>query len=177
MVDNNNGIWCGTDYGANYFNGKTWQSVTASNGLAADQILQMAKGQSGDIWFSSFGGISRFASAKNIQSAIPIDPVGSAPVTANQLTSISITPTPGNTLSPGASLQYIAMGTLFDSQSQNMTDRVKWTSSDTSVATISADGVVTGNAAGKTAITATLSGITSPPASLTVAPAATTIMP
>jgi ligand-binding sensor domain-containing protein len=176
MVDNND-IWCGTDYGANYYNGKTWQSVTSSNGLAADQIWQMAKGQSGDIWFSSFGGISRFASEKNSQSAIPIDPVGSAPVMANQLTSISITPAPGNTLSPGASLQYIAMGTLFDSQSQNITDRVKWTSSDTSVATISADGVVTGIAAGKTAITATLSGITSPPMSLTVVPAATTTPP
>jgi ligand-binding sensor domain-containing protein len=177
MVDNNNGIWCGTDYGVNYYNGKTWQSVTASNGLAADQILQMAKGQSGDIWFSSFGGISRFASAKSSQSAIRIDPVGSQPVMANQLTSIAITPAPGNTLSPGASLRCIAMGTLFDSQSQNMTDRVKWTSSDTSVATISADGVVTGIAAGKTAITATLSGITSPAMSLTVVPAATTIPP
>jgi uncharacterized protein YjdB len=137
----------------------------------------MAKGQSGDIWFSSFGGISRFTSEKSSQNDIQIDLVGAAPVTANQLTSISITTTPGNILSPGASLQYIAMGTLFDSQSQNITDRVKWTSSDTSVATISADGVVTGIAAGKTVITATLSGITSPPASLTVAPAATTIMP
>jgi len=171
IVDNNNDIWCGTDYGANYYNGKTWQSVTASNGLAADQILQIAKGQSGDIWFSSFGGISRFASEQNSRSAIRIDPVGSAPVTANQLTSISITSAPGNTLSIGASLQYIAMGTLFDGQSQNITDRVKWTSSNTSVATISADGVVTGIAAGKTVITATLSGITSPPASLTVASA------
>jgi ligand-binding sensor domain-containing protein len=176
MVDNND-IWCGTDYGANYYNGKTWQSVTASNGLAADQILQMAKGQSGDIWFSSFGGISRFASEKNSQSSIRIDPVGSQPVMANQLTSIAITPAPGNTLSPGASLQCIAMGTLFDSQSQNMTDRVKWTSSNPAVATISADGVVTGIASGKTAITATLSGITSPPVSLTVAPAATTKPP
>ena len=125
IVDNNNDIWCGTDYGVNYYNGKAWQSVTASNGLAADQILQMAKGQSGDIWFSSFGGISRFASEKSSQSAIQIDPVGSASVTANQLTSISITSTLGNTLSIGASLQYIAMGTFFDSHSQNMTDQVK----------------------------------------------------
>jgi uncharacterized protein YjdB len=58
-----------------------------------------------------------------------------------------------------------------------MTDRVKWTSSNPAVATISADGVVTGIASGKTAITATLSGITSPPVSLTVAPAATTKPP
>lgn len=176
MVDNNN-IWCGTNNGVNCYNGKTWQSVTASSGLAADQIFHMAKGQSGDIWFSSFGGISRFASVKNSQSTIRIDPVGAAPVTSNQLTSISITPTPGNTLSPGASLQYIAMGILFDSQSQNMTDRVKWTSSNTSVATISADGIVTGIAAGNTVITATLSEITSAAVRLTVLPATTTIPP
>ena len=168
IVDNNNDIWCGTDYGVNYYNGKAWQSITPSNGLAGSQILQIAKGQSDDIWFSSFSGISHYNSAKGGQSAIQIDPTGSTPITANQLTSISITSTAGNTLSIGASLHYIAMGTLFDSQSQNITDQVKWTSSDTSVATISADGVVTGIATGKTAITATLSGITSPAVILTV---------
>jgi Predicted periplasmic ligand-binding sensor domain len=168
IVDNNNEIWCGTDYGVNCYNGKAWQSITTSNVLAGSQILQIAKGQSDDIWFSSFGGISHYNSAKGSQSAIQIDPTGSTPITENQLTSISITSTPGNTLSIGASLQYIALGTLFDSQSQNITDQVKWTSSDNAVATISTDGLATGIGAGSSLITATLSGITSPAASLTV---------
>jgi ligand-binding sensor domain-containing protein len=162
IVDNNNEIWCGTDYGVNCYNGKAWQSITTSNVLAGSQILQIAKGQSDDIWFSSFGGISHYNSAKGSQSAIQIDPTGSTPITENQLTSISIT------LSTGASLHYIAMGTLFDSQSQNITDQVKWTSSDNAVATISTDGLATGIGAGSSLITATLSGITSPAASLTV---------
>jgi ligand-binding sensor domain-containing protein len=64
MIDNNNDVWCGTDYGVNYYDGKSWQSFTTSEGLAGSQILHIGNGKSGDIWFSSFGGISRYSPTK-----------------------------------------------------------------------------------------------------------------
>ena len=177
-IDHNNDVWCGTDYGVNYFNGKTWLAMTTIQGLAGNQTLQIVTGQSGDIWFSSFGGVSRYHPTVVSQSAIPIELNGPAPVNADQLTAIVVTPAPVYTLAPGVSQQYLAMGTYFDAMRQNITAKVTWTSSNTAVAAISGDGLATGMAAGTTVITATLSGITGPAVTLNViAPQSTTTSP
>ena len=89
--------------------------------------------------------------------------------------SISISPT-GATLGPGATVQLTAMGSIghgsHPAGSQNITTTATWASSTTSVATVSASGVVTGVSAGTTTITASIQGfrgvVTSNEATITV---------
>jgi hypothetical protein len=64
--------------------------------------------------------------------------------------------------------QYVAMGTHENGINGDITSKVTWNSSNTSVATISPTGLVTALANGTTTITGTLSGITSIPVDLTV---------
>jgi hypothetical protein len=71
-------------------------------------------------------------------------------------------------LSIGAKAQFIAVGTYSDTAYSAVTSQVIWASSNPAVATISAGGLLIAVADGTTDITATLSGITSPPLVLTV---------
>jgi len=71
-------------------------------------------------------------------------------------------------LSIGAKARFIAVGTYSDTAYSAVTSQVTWASSNLAVATISAGSLVTTVADGTTDITATLSGITSPPLILTV---------
>jgi hypothetical protein len=76
----------------------------------------------------------------------------------------SITVTPVNpSIALGATEQFIAMGILSDSTTQVLTALATWSSSDTSVATISnaagSNGLVTSLAAGTAIITVSLSGV------------------
>ena len=71
-------------------------------------------------------------------------------------------------LSIGDKVQFIAVGTYSDTAYSAVTSQVTWASSNSAVATISAGGLVTAVADGTANITATLSGITSPPLILTV---------
>jgi uncharacterized protein YjdB len=80
---------------------------------------------------------------------------------APTLSSIAITPQSPGSLAVGAALQFTATGTYSDGSTADLTSQVTWTSSDTSVATISEAGLATGIAAGTTEITAALSGVTS----------------
>jgi ligand-binding sensor domain-containing protein len=64
VIDNSNGVWCGSDQGVNYYNGKSWQSFTAADGLVGSWVTQIIKDQSGNIWLTAFGGISRYTFAK-----------------------------------------------------------------------------------------------------------------
>jgi len=89
--------------------------------------------------------------------------------------SIQVSPT-AVSVGTGATAQLTAMGTIghgsHPSSNENITATVNWTSSATSVATVSAAGVVTGVSAGTATITATTQGfgglITSNAASVTV---------
>jgi uncharacterized protein YjdB len=87
---------------------------------------------------------------------------------APTLTSIQITlSTPS--VPAGLSDQLTATGEYSNNGSpQNLTASVTWTSSDTSVATVSTAGVVTTFAQGTAKITGTLSGVSSSPLTLTV---------
>ena len=68
----------------------------------------------------------------------------------------------------GQPLQYTAMGTYEDATTADITSRVTWQSSDTTVATIDSTGLVTSLSEGTIEITATLGEITSAPQTLTV---------
>ena len=92
-------------------------------------------------------------------------------VTSATLVSIAITPA-APSIALGTTQQFIATGTYSDHSTQNVTSAVTWTSGTSAVATISnatgADGLANTVATGNSAITAALSGITSPSAALSV---------
>src|SRR5271155_100886 len=79
-------------------------------------------------------------------------------VTQPTLTSIQITLTTPS-VAEGQPDQLTATGKYSDGTSQNLTASVTWTSSDGSVATVSATGAVTTLAQGTAKITGTLSGV------------------
>jgi hypothetical protein len=90
---------------------------------------------------------------------------------APTLVSISITPQDGS-IEAGETQQYAAQGTYSDSPSADITDLVTWSSSDNGVATIDAFGLATGEGPGDVIITATLNGVSSNGAALSVTAAA-----
>ena len=91
-------------------------------------------------------------------------------LTVNLATLSSISVTSDNPSIPvGGTQHFIATGTYSDGTSYDITMQVTWSSSDTSVATVSSDGLATAIAAGTTTITAT-SGSISGSTTLTVTP-------
>lgn len=97
---------------------------------------------------------------------------GTVALTVTSATLSSITLTPVNAIiAPASGLQYVAQGTFSDGTVQYMSPYVTWSSSDTSVATVSVAGVATGQSAGTATITAQ-SGSVSATASLVVESAA-----
>jgi trimeric autotransporter adhesin len=96
----------------------------------------------------------------------------SKPATTATLSSITIVPASPSNLPVGYPQVFIASGTYSDGRSGvDLTSKVTWTSSDTSIATISAAGTATALAVGSTKITATLDDIKSQTVTLTVIPA------
>jgi 6-phosphogluconolactonase (cycloisomerase 2 family) len=75
------------------------------------------------------------------------------------LTSIAITPV-NPSIALGTTTQLTATGTYSDSTKKDISSQVTWASATTAVATISAAGLATPVAAGTSAITAMLSGVT-----------------
>ena len=98
----------------------------------------------------------------------------SSTTTTPTLKSIQISPNPPPDLALGQSAQYFALGVYSDGSSQDIGNQVDWVSSNTGVATINSSGLVKAVAVGTSDITATFSGASSPPASLTVVPATST---
>ena len=82
---------------------------------------------------------------------------GSSPP-AVTLSSITVGPSTAQ-VAAGLTLQFTATGTYSDGTQKDISSTVTWTSSDTTKATISASGLVTGVAAGSSTITATTSGV------------------
>jgi hypothetical protein len=87
---------------------------------------------------------------------------------ASGLSSIAVTPAFPADLGVGASLQLAALGTYADGTTADITAKVTWTSSNTAVAAVFANGAATGEGSGTANITAALSGVTSPGLKLTV---------
>ncbi len=74
--------------------------------------------------------------------------------TTPTLSSISVT-APTNTVTAGSSLQLTAEGTYSDDSTASLTTQVTWKSSDSTIASVNASGVLTGLQAGFVTITAT----------------------
>ena len=92
-------------------------------------------------------------------SAVLDGVTGSTNLSVQPATLLSITVTPANmTIDPSSTLQFTATGHYSDGTNRNITANVTWSSSNTAVATISAQGLATGAAAGNgtTVITAML---------------------
>ena len=87
-------------------------------------------------------------------------------VGAATVSSLSITPT-NPSIRVGATQAFGATGTLSDGTTQDVTSTATWSSSDTTVATITSGGVATGIAAGTATISA-ISGSSSASTTLTV---------
>jgi uncharacterized lipoprotein NlpE involved in copper resistance len=108
-----------------------------------------------------------------ITATIDSIPSSSATLTVTQavLESIEVTPSNQN-IALGQTQQFIATGTFSDGTTLDLTSSVTWDSSDTGIATINnttgTRGLATSHSEGTATITATVSGITSKPASLTV---------
>ncbi len=129
-------------------------------------------------WSSSQQAVATISNAGGSQGLATAVNVGSTQITATQngisgqttftvtaatLVSIEITPVNAS-ISAGATQQFAATGTFSDSTTQDLTQDVTWSSSDSSIATASnapgSKGVVTGVAPGSATISATFSGKT-----------------
>ena len=77
------------------------------------------------------------------------------------LTSIQVTPA-NSTIDIGQAQQFTAVGTFSDGSSKDVTNLVTWSSSNTSVATISASGLALGQAKGSSMISALFNTVDGP---------------
>jgi uncharacterized protein YjdB len=85
---------------------------------------------------------------------------GASSVTVNAaLNTITISPSPSANVPTGQTLQFSASGTYSDASTAVISSLVAWSSSDSTIATVDANGLVTGVAPGSVQITASLSGV------------------
>jgi trimeric autotransporter adhesin len=136
-------------------------------------------------WSSSNTGVASISNASGSnglassvsQGAVTITATlgaisGSTSLTVTPAALVSIAVTPANpTIVDRTTEQFTATGTYTDNSIQNLTASVTWTSSATTVASISnasgSNGLATAVGVGSTSITAALGGVTSPSATLT----------
>ena len=89
----------------------------------------------------------------NVSAAVPLTVTSARPVAINV--------SPANTfVPPGASISYQATGLFSDNSSQNITDKVVWSTSNPAVATITYTGQATAQGQGNANITAKLGSTT-----------------
>ncbi|GFO55718.1 hypothetical protein GMSM_27250 [Geomonas sp. Red276] len=132
-------------------------SVTWSSSSTAVAAVSNSAGSIGKATAVAVGSTTITASSGPISDSTTLT------VTAATLTGLTVTPA-APTLAMGLSHQFIATGTFSDNSTQDLTGRVLWTSSASSVATMSnqsgSQGVATAVAPGATTITASSGGIT-----------------
>ena len=123
---------------------------------------------SGVLTGAGVGGTTVTASLNGISSN-----TASVTVTDAVLTAIQITPATVS-LAKGYSQPLTAMATYSDQTSADISTLVAWTSANTAIATVTPGGVLTGSGVGSTTVSASLNGINSNTAAVTVTDAVLT---
>jgi uncharacterized protein YjdB len=127
-------------------------SVTWSSSATSVATISNTAGSNGLATGVSAGTTSITATMGSVSGTTSLS------VTNATLVSLAVTP-PDAQIAQGTTQQYTATGTFSDASTQNLTTSVTWSSSNTTVATISntagTQGLATGNTAGTTTITAT----------------------
>ena len=129
------------------------QDVTNSATWASSDISVATLSSSGVASAIGHGSSTITATSGAISGSTPLLVEGS-------LSSIQITPASG-AATAGTTQQFTATGTFTDGSSENISSSVRWSSSNTNVATISAAGLANALAAGNVTITATSGAIAS----------------
>lgn len=124
-------------------------------------------------WSSSNSSTARISNIPGSQGFVTTVAAGTVTITAtygsaNASTSLTVTPPAATSLAiipdnlllpPGGTLQAQATAKFTDGTTSDVTSSVAWNSSNTSVATISSQGLVTGVQTGTTTVTATLGSL------------------
>jgi uncharacterized protein YjdB len=150
------------------FSDGTTQDLTATATWASNNTAVAANPPNGLATGANVGAVTITARLASVTS-----PGVMFTVTDATLTGIAISPT-SPSIAIGTSQQFTAIGTYSDASTANITSSVPWQSSDRTKATISAGGQASGVGIGNTTITASLNGVTSNTASLTVTAATLT---
>ena len=79
-----------------------------------------------------------------------------SPTTPTNVSTVTVT---GTAPSVGSTAQFVATATSPSGTTEDVTASATWASSNTSIATVSSGGMVTGVASGSVVITATFSGV------------------
>ena len=163
-------IAANTTYVASYYTDVSHFSLDlnafAAAGVDNPPLHALGTGVSGGDGVYLYGDTSSFPTNTYSGSNYWVDVVFSttAPV---PLVSIAVTPA-SPTVNAGADQQFTATATYQDSSTQDISAQVTWNSSNPTTAIISGTGLATGQSAGSSNITATLDGVTSNAALLTV---------
>jgi trimeric autotransporter adhesin len=145
-----------------YSDGST-QDITASVAWSTSNGQSLTVSAAGLVTPLSIGSATVTASMNGQSGGVSVS------ITSAILNSINIT-TSGGSLALGLSQQFSATGTYSDGSTQDITAVVHWSSSNTSIATISAAGLVLAVGGGTASINATLGSVTQS-SSLTVSAA------
>ena len=154
-------------------------SVAGGNTVATGMTLQLSAnggysdGTSSNItsqvtWKTSDASIASI-SASGLLTALKAGSVsvtatmgtvtGNASVTVGQAVLTSVSVTGPSSLGLGATQQFTAQGTYSDKTTQTLSSQVSWHTSDSTVATITAAGLLTAQKIGSVTVTATVGGL------------------
>ncbi len=148
-------VWQTSDHSTTSVAGSavSWDSGVKNTGFVFDQTFN----QTGT--FNYYCKIHGFDNGNGTAGGMSgtIDVL--APATLSSLMVMPANPS----IAPNASEQFMAMGTLSDNTTEDLTSQVTWSSSNTSVATVSnasgSQGLATGVGQGTSTITASLNGL------------------
>jgi alpha-tubulin suppressor-like RCC1 family protein len=170
--------------GSNVANTNIPSQITSLSGvsaLAAQGESVQALKSDGTLWAWGYGVGGALGNGANVNSTVPIPvsvprgvlALGTGSATANAIVivsppvSIGITPATAS-ITVGGKQLYTAVATYANGSTANVTSLVTWTASDPSTVSIGASALAFGLKTGAVTITATLGGVTSNAASLTV---------
>jgi trimeric autotransporter adhesin len=144
------------DYtGVGVFSDSSTQDLSSLKWSTADSTIASVKALTGEVTGLTAGfttiGVTSSTQTGSVQGSTPI-----TVTTATLSPTAPITLTPATAfLPPGGTLSYSAIGSFSDGSTQDITGSAHWTSSEKSVATLSAN-VATAQGLGESTITATL---------------------